>query len=1085
MAKSNPSILLTKPKNAFNKPLTVELKALFKALAKGFGHTAFGKWEELGADTAEALSAIGLSTEPGELAFLLIHRSLTKALFELVGENANPLLGENADSSVSLTTDGAGVVEKLDFSISEQDHHIDRAFFEHPSDHPLIGRVVKLLREFLERQSIPKATATAVAQRLPSYFVYALIQEWRRNAKFYQPIVEAMDTPFTKAGDQEMAWAAYSALLQRRIEECLFEELFSLKQIFVPLNAYYVDDAVGRHQAASRSGGQSGRRVVVALDQEIDEWLQKTDCQDSIRVIGGGPGSGKSSFVRMLAARLAQDAKSRVLFVPLHLIDPSKELVEEVGRFVKDEGILLHNPLGPECHEQSVLIIFDGLDELASQGKAAAETARAFVRAVEVIVRNRNHERVRLRVLISGRELVVQENETEFRGRRQILMLLPYHINRPDEHRRRVIRFGESEEYHDPRGLLKIDLREQWWKKYGALTGKNYKGLPEELRELSRVDVDLDEVTAQPLLNHLIALSFSREKLNFTKDLNRNSIYADLVSAVHERGYEKGRAYAGIRHMRLDEFSRVLEEIGLAAWHGGDGRTATILEIEDHCRMSGVGRLLEAFKEGARAGVTRLLAAFFFRQYGQNSKGDPTFVFTHRSFGEYLTACRIVRAIERVARELNDRAADSDVGWDETEALRHWGQICGPSPISYYLHVFLLKEIQLRTSSIIRVWQECLTKLFGHMLQAGMSMEPLHIRSYKDALFQTRNAEEALLVALNACVRVTGERCIIKLTDSNVFGAWFKRIQGQRTAADFALVADCLSHLDLGTSCLDVGDFYGANLHSVHLRNSSCQFACFHGANLTNANLEGSKLSDANFRKAILKNVNLKKTHLERANLREANLEGAHIQEAHLDGAYLEWAHLEGAHLETAHLEAARLEGAHLNEAHLERAHFELAHLKGAQLRGAFLQEAHLVRANLEGADLELAHLEGAYLAEVNLVKANLRRAHLDGVHLEGADLSGVELERADLEEAYLNGVHLAGVNLPGANLRGAQLGKANLEGANLDGANLTGADLTGANLKNASFRGASLEWARHDGAITDGANFDGANLTGTKLKPS
>jgi hypothetical protein len=218
------------------------------------------------------------------------------------------------------------------------------------------------------------------------------------------------------------------------------------------------------------------------------------------------------------------------------------------------------------------------------------------------------------------------------------------------------------------------------------LTGKGYKGLP---KELSRAD--LTEITAQPLLNYLVALSFTRDKLDFTKDVNLNSVYGDLVGAVHERAYEKHRPYGPIRHMTYEDFSRVLEEIGLAAWHG-DGRTTTVREIEEHCRASGLGVLLDVFQEGAKAGVTRLLAAFFFRQYGQRASGDPTFVFTHKSFGEYLTARRVVRAMERVVRELERRAKNPDEGWDERDALKHWAQICGSSAISRYLHAFLLER---------------------------------------------------------------------------------------------------------------------------------------------------------------------------------------------------------------------------------------------------------------------------------------------------------------------------------------------------------------------------------------------------------
>ncbi|OQW64111.1 MAG: hypothetical protein BVN29_14120 [Nitrospira sp. ST-bin5] len=917
MARTNPKLKVTKPKDVFTKPLKADFKPLFKALSKGIGHTVVGKWEELGTDTVEALSAIGLSTEPGELASLLIHRSLTKALFELVGESASQSLAD-------ISTDAPTVIEKLDASISSQDFHIDRRFLDRPSDLPLIQNIRDLLQEWLEGHGVLSPTATAIADRLPSYFVYALNQEWRRNAKAYRPLIEAMDTPFAKAGDREWAWIAYSALLQRRVQEGIFDEPFSLSQIFVPLNAYFSEDT-DRMDSTDQAGraAQQRRRVVVSLQNELEQWLQKTEPQDTIRVISGGPGSGKSSFARIIAAQLAQGAKLKVLFVPLHLIDPSKDLVDEVGRFVRDEGVLLQNPLDPDSSEPNLLIIFDGLDELASQGKAAAETARAFVREVERVMEKRNLQGVKLRVLISGRELVVQENESEFRRPRQILTLLPYFIPHPFRHDRHMIKYSQDEEYLDPEKLLKIDLRQQWWKNYGALTGKGYKGLP---KELSRMD--LDEITAQPLLNYLVALSFSRDKLDFTKDINLNSIYADLVAAVHERGYERHRPYASIRHMKLSDFSRVLEEIGVAAWHG-DGRTTTVREIEDHCRTSGVGILLDVFQEGAKTGVTRLLAAFFFRQYGERPSGDPTFVFTHKSFGEYLTARRVFRAIEKVIRELDRRVDSPDEGWDERDALKHWARICGPSPISRYLHVFLLNEMKLRSASQLPPWQERLAKLFGYMLRHGMPMEQLQHGSFKDVLFQVRNAEEALLVALNACARVSKQTSTIEVPDPTAFGSWFKRIQGQRTGPDSVLGTDCLSFLALNDAFLDIGDFYGANLQRTKLQGSRARFACFSRANLSNsdlresiligANLEGTDLRGANLKGARLQRANLKRANLEDANLEGADLREANLEDANFEGADLKDANLRGANLKKARLERARLEGTHIGKATLAK----------------------------------------------------------------------------------------------------------------------------------------------------------------------
>ncbi len=504
------------------------------------------------------------------------------------------------------------------------------------------------------------------------------------------------------------------------------------------------------------------------------------------------------------------------MFIPLHLIDPSKDLVDEIGRFVKDEGVLLANPMDPESPEPNLLLIFDGLDELSSQGKAAAETARAFVREVEKTVERRNQQGVKLRVILSGREVVVQENQAEFRRPRQILFLLPYSVPAS----------GRENQYSDPRNLLKTDLRQTWWKNYGELTGLPLRGLP---KELSRED--LDEISAQPLLNYLLALSFTRKQLDFTRDVNLNAIYADLVTAVFERGYEKRRTYGPIRHMKREDFSRVLEEIGLAAWHG-DGRTTTVREIEDHCRASGLGTLLDVFQDGAKVGVTRLLAAFFFRQHGERTSGDPTFVFTHKSFGEYLAGKRIGRAIERIIRELRRREESPDEGWDDREALRHWGQICGPSAMTSYLANFLRNEIRLRSLTEIRVWQEGLSSSFNAMLRHGMPMEQLNLKSFKEELYQSRNSEEALLVALNACTVLTKTPAPIKDPSGVAFGAWFKRIQGQRMGGESALAAACLSYLDISESRLDIGDFYRANFEYSHLK--VAYYACFIHANMRN-----------------------------------------------------------------------------------------------------------------------------------------------------------------------------------------------------------------------------------------------------------
>jgi hypothetical protein len=235
MPTTGPNLEASKLKSLFEQSFQLDFKALFKALSKGLTHVATGKWAEAGNDAVEALCAIGLAADPGELARLLVHRSLVKATFDLMGESVN-LLSDKTER------DSDALLEHLDFSISTRAFHIDRQFLDRPSTLPLVADIQPLIQAWLEGHDASVPSAKAVAARFPSYFTFALHQEWRRNAKSYAALKEALDTPFAKASEREWAWMEYASMLQRRIEEGVFDEPFSLRQIYVPLNATYLEE---------------------------------------------------------------------------------------------------------------------------------------------------------------------------------------------------------------------------------------------------------------------------------------------------------------------------------------------------------------------------------------------------------------------------------------------------------------------------------------------------------------------------------------------------------------------------------------------------------------------------------------------------------------------------------------------------------------------------------------------------------------------------------------------------------------------------------------------------------------------------
>jgi hypothetical protein len=858
----DPSRELAKPISAWNKPFKSDFKGLFKSLTKAVAHGATGKWEELIPDGGEALSSIGLKSEPAELAWLLIRRALIQAISDLVRENVTSL---NINASMIET-------EQLDHSLAVSEIRLDRSFFDRPTDLAVVGNVQAVFKEWLLGHSMLVGGAQAVTARLPYYFVYALRKEWRNHSQTYAPIRE--NTPYDAAAEREDAWSYYNAWLIKQANIGVFNETFGLHQIYVPLRAYYKEKELDESSLSLTPGMELPKRFVIDLEQELTSWLDGGAKGDALRVISGGPGSGKSTFAKIFAAHLAERGTTKVLFVPMHLFDLKGDLVNAVGEFVKGEGRLLDNPLDPKIGEKRLLLIFDGLDELAMDGKLAQEICRQFIREVEKVLDRATNQERKIYALISGREMIIQAQESDFRKVNQILHLLPYYIT---DTKGPYVYVGPDE-------VKQLDQRQQWWQQYGAITSAGYSGMPDVLTRK-----DLEEITSQPLLNYLVALSFKRGELDFTQEINRNRIYADLVRAVYERGWA-GHLHPAVRGMKFDDFDRVLEEIGLAVWHG-NGRTATVSEIHEHCKNANISRLLEVFQAGAEAGVTRLLLAFFFRRSGRNSTGEERFEFTHKSFGEYLAARRLVRGMERMRKELISREQDLDSGWDERTALSEWAKLCGPSSLDQYILSFLADEIKVR--GIARALQEVMAPLICFMLTHGMPMEELnYIKSYKETTRQARNSEEGLLLSFGACSRSSRVIEPMDWPDSSSFSRWISKLlvllpSDDESSIAKGLIHRYLSYLDIRNQNLIGYDFSGANMEGTHFIQALLLRADFEQANLINADLQEANMLKVNLTDANLAYANLKGATLIEANLLNANFEGAILIDAILDGTDL------------------------------------------------------------------------------------------------------------------------------------------------------------------------------------------------------
>jgi chromosome condensin MukBEF ATPase and DNA-binding subunit MukB len=122
------------------------------------------------------------------------------------------------------------------------------------------------------------------------------------------------------------------------------------------------------------------------------------------------------------------------------------------------------------------------------------------------------------------------------------------------------------------------------------------------------------------------------------------------------------------------------------------------------------------------------MAAFYFCKAGRDTYGEETFEFTHKSFGEFLAAKRIVKKIQQIHKKLREREKSFDEGWDVKECLTQWIKIFGPKELDWDLLKFISNEIKAlykKNKDELKAVQETVIQLMNYMLKNSMPMETI------------------------------------------------------------------------------------------------------------------------------------------------------------------------------------------------------------------------------------------------------------------------------------------------------------------------------------------------------------------------
>ncbi|MBF0587683.1 MAG: hypothetical protein HQL53_00995 [Magnetococcales bacterium] len=510
---------LKQPVSVWNRALKTDFTTFFTNLSQAAIQGSFEDWKGAGKSALKALSAIKVEElSCAERGWLLIQRALTDAAFRWGGESLNNILRGISDDD-KPSADGLAETLKL-AQLEAGELMLDASFFNKPERFPFLKELEAPLKMWLQGVGMGEAPATSMAKRFPSYFVLALHRQWGDRPEDYNGLKENLETPFCSAVERDRAWSQYRAWLQKQVNEPLFDQPFGLAQVYQPLRAWYELEVLDEGETPERLP-----RRVAYLHEVLDKWLRSTDRRDALRMVWGGPGSGKSSFSKTYAANLARSKPDLpVLLVPLHRLHMERDLVAAVGNYVRRERIFTdYNPLDINEGDERLLVIFDGLDELAMLGDGAAYMARKFVDEVQRQLADFNSRELRLQVLITSRTTIGQSNADQVREPGKVLQLLPYWVSKEE-------RKEKWRKEDDPGEFLLEDQRDDWWLSYGQVSGSLYGEMPEALKMSG-----LDEVTSQPLLCYLVALSYEGKRIQFTEHVDLNRFYRDLVKSVVER----------------------------------------------------------------------------------------------------------------------------------------------------------------------------------------------------------------------------------------------------------------------------------------------------------------------------------------------------------------------------------------------------------------------------------------------------------------------------------------------------------------------------------------------------------------------
>lgn len=677
----------------------------------------------------------------------------------------------------------------------------------------------------------------------------------------------------------------------------------TLDQLYIPLNVYVSTD-----------------RTVKESDSLISDWAHgKPGYEDRpILLLAGDPGSGKSTVAKINVRNMANDHDLNVAFVRLRYLNISDttSLSEKVLCYINDtygEGFDIDRlPTG-----KTLILVLDGLDEVAARGQTTWGLAMEFLRDTSIELARWREESggLDIRVLITLRKSLsanIPASRTTNSEGVVMAELLPFCRT----FYRSSTSIGYVQNIADHCDLLEHDKRFDWWENYGRLVGES-----QWLRVEKIIEWDEEKLTAQPILNHLVAINC--EGIDFDKEVSRLNIYEQLIIGVVRRQGEDPTAVGSMHKAstfgNIEGFVKFLELAALCAWSSPVRGSITDLgKLERACVRANLTEAFNNFRLSGDCSIRENIIAGYFRPASSDattgsSVREESYEFVHNSIMEYLVARALSVCIESL---LGSECSDDC----EADLL----SILSKAELTDNIASFLA---EMEAGKHENAQQKMLNCLIRALVSSGCyDTVALFDWACKKQELEALQRACANLLIIQSSISIPGSTVLVG--DQQVFLNWLlsyaRRGESYRQTFDTSLFKYLnniafdnvdltrfrFDHIELRWVTMSKvymlrGDFSGAGILGMKMSHSRFVASRFPLASITSCRFDDVDLSSSNYERATIKETEFHQCNLASSNFQcstllrlkfvDCNLANVDFSGANCDDAVIENCILDGA----------------------------------------------------------------------------------------------------------------------------------------------------------------------------------------------